>query len=291
MEQRVFRVIEEAGYYVETNPAFPDPSTGKSREFDFGAITASKLFREDFDFLFTNLIGECVNNTQPLVFFLAETPIDFTFHADIKCAGIPLYLPDPMYKDSEMSFQDFFHLDKFHHYCHGTYSTQYCSFRQKSGKSHEWMAWHDDEHHGVFNSLVEATKYNVDEYFTDWSPPKKDEEEAVNLNLFYPVLILHEDLYVCRQTEGRISLRKQNHIQFRKSVISGYERDTFQIDVIVESFVPKYLDLLERENEALVRRLRRKKKDVLEAIDYIVVKARRSMRQKKTKSYKEILEF
>ncbi|MCD6398520.1 MAG: hypothetical protein J7L08_01230 [Candidatus Aenigmarchaeota archaeon] len=290
MEQRIFPIMEEEGYYVETNPVYPDPFTDKAREYDFSAITAKKLFREDFDFLYTHLIGECVNNSQPIVFFTSETPIDFLFHEDIKCAGIPLYFPENSEDNSEVSFQDYFHLEKFHHYCHGIYSTQYCSFKLKSKKP-EWMAWHDEEHHSVFNSLIEATRYTVKEFFSEWVPPEEDEEEPVNLNLFYPVLIIRDDLYECKQTKRQFSLRKKNHLQFRKSAISSKGRETYQVDVIVESYLPKFLSILDEEALSLKRRLARKKKLVREAVDRIVEKANKEKSQNKSKTYKDVLEF
>jgi len=83
MEQRVFLVLEQHGYYVETNPVYADSVTGKSREYDFSAVSAKKLFRGDQDFVFAHLIGECMNNSQPLVFFRAESPIEFLFCEEI----------------------------------------------------------------------------------------------------------------------------------------------------------------------------------------------------------------
>jgi hypothetical protein len=38
VEQRVEQIIMKEGYYVETNPAFPDPDTGKSCEFDIKVL-------------------------------------------------------------------------------------------------------------------------------------------------------------------------------------------------------------------------------------------------------------
>jgi hypothetical protein len=215
MEQRIFPVIEKEGFYVETNPVYPDSITGKSREYDFSAISAEKLYREEFDFLLTHIIGECINNPQPIVFFTAESPIDFLNCDEIKCSGIPLYFPEENTSDEFISLQDFFHFDKFHHYCKGSFSTQYCSFRKKSGKSDEWLAWHDDEHHGLFNSLVEATKYEVDEEFSSWVLPTEEEEEPVNIHLFYPLLILRDDLHECQQQRGKPILAKKQHIPQR----------------------------------------------------------------------------
>lgn len=290
MEQRLFPVIENAGFYVETNPVYLDPLSGKSREYDFSAITGVKLYREDFDFLFTFLIGECLNNPQPIVFFTSKSPIDFLFHENIKCAGIPAHFPDDLGGEDEISLQDFFHLDKFHHYCHGTYSTQYCSFKQKSGKD-EWLAWHDDEHQGLFNTLIEATKYEVRGIFSDWMPPSKDEEEPVNITLFYPVLVIHRDLFECTQRSGKPFLKKRNHIQFRKAVISGKHQETYQVDVIVESYLKQYLDIILKEQEQLKARFQRKKKIVRIAVDRIVSKAKAANRRNRMKDFRAILEL
>jgi hypothetical protein len=290
MEQRIFPVLEEKGYYVEPNPAYPDPTTGKSREYDFSATTADKLFKEEHDFLFTQIIGECINNSQPVVFFKSESPIQFLFHQEIKYAGMPLYYIDE--KDgSERSLNDCFRLSEFHHYCEGPFSTQYCSFRKKGGKDAEWMAWHEEEHHSIFNSLVEATKFGVSEWFSRWVPPAEGEEEPVNLNLFYPLLVLRGDLYESSQKGRRVSLHSREHIQFRKSVIADNQPDTYQVDVVVERFLPKYLAILEKEAQILARRFRRKKRQVRASIDHIVAKTSADAVAVETKSFRKVLEL
>ncbi len=273
MEQRIFPVLKNKRYYVEPNPVYPDPTTGKSREYDFSAIVASKLFKEEDNFFFTNIIGECINNSQPIVFFRTESPIEFLFHEEIKFAGIPMYLLDEHEENREISFSEYFNLEKFHHYCQGSFSTQYCSFHKKSGKDSEWMAWHDEEHHGLFNTLVEAARFEVNEFFSRWRPPNESEKESVNLNVYYPLLVLRGDLYECAQKGRNFSIRSKKHIQFRKPVITDGQPDTYQVDVIVEGFLSKYLAILEREEELLRRRLRRKKQQVRKAIDHIVAKA------------------
>jgi len=290
LEQRVFPIIEKAGFYVETNPAFPDPVTGKSREYDFSALSAIKVYREDWDFLWIHLVGECVSNSQPIVFFASEEITQFLFHEELKLSGIPLKFPWREQQDKEISFNDFFHLDKFHHYCRGRYSTQYCSFQHKSGKS-EWLACHDDEHHNLFNSLVAATEYEMDDFFSSWELPEKDEEEPLNLNLFYPVLVIKSDLYECKQKKSKPVFTSRNHIQFRKSVVSRQKQKTFHIDVITESYLKKYLDMLDKEHEELTTRLKRKKKEVRSTIDGIVSQARAARRKGKRKDFRDILEF
>lgn len=290
LEQRVFPVIEDAGFYVDTNPVFPDPVTGKSREYDFSALTASKIYREDWHFLWVHLIGECLNNAQPLVLFSSEKITDFLFHDDLKCSGIPLKFQWKENEEHAVSFQEFFHLDKFHHYCRGPYSTQYCSFRQKSGKT-EWLAWHDEEHYSLFDTLVAATEYEMDDFFSSWELPRKDEVEPLNLNLFYLVLIIKRDLYECTQKRGKPVFTARKHIQFRKSVISGHQQKTFHIDVITEAYLKQYLVLLENEHDKIKTRLSRKKKDVLRAIDRIVYQAKEAKTKRSLKNFREVLEF
>lgn len=291
LEQRVLPIIEEYGYYSEANAVYPDPVTGKSREYDFSALSAIKVYREDWDFLWIHLIGECLNNSQPLVFFSSKMVTDFCFHEDLKCSGIPLKFPWREEKGSEMSFQDFFHLDKFHHYCQGPFSTQYCSFRQKRAAKTEWMAFHDDDHHNLFNSLVAATGYEISEDFSSWNLPKKDKQEPLDLHLFYPLLILKGKLYECKQSRGKPVFTSRKHIQFRKSIVSSEEQKTFQIDVITESNLKQYLSILEEEHEKLKIRLRRKKKDVRDSIERIISQARNAKSKRKLKDFREILEF
>jgi len=290
LEQRVFPIIEKMGFYVDTNPAFLDPVTEKSREYDFSALTATKVYREDWNFLWIHLVGECVNNSQPIVFFSCKKATDFLFYEDLKCSGIPLKFPSRERKDREISFGDFFHLGRFHHYCRGRYSTQYCSFHRKSGKS-EWLAWHDDEHHSLFDTLVAATEYEMREFFSSWELPGKDEEEPFNLNLFYPLLILKSDLYECRERRGQPAFTRREHVQFRKSVVLGGKAETFHIDVVTEAYLKNYFKLLEEEHEELTKRLRRRKREVRSAIDRIVSQARAARRKGRRKDFRDILEF
>lgn len=292
MEQRVFPIIEQMGYYVETNPVYPDIITGKSREYDFSATTGIQVYKHTDDFLFIHLIGECINNILPIVFFSIESPINFLFHQEIKYAGIPLYLHDSKNQGEFISLNDFFEFEKFHHYCRGTYSTQYCSFKKKkTGKDEKWMAFHDEEHHGIFNSLIGATRYSVDEWFSGWGPTEDNNEEPINLNLFYPLLILGGELFECTQTKGRLFIKKRNHIQFRKSFISDGNNETFQIDIVIENYLKKYLDIVGEEITIIKNRFRRRRKNLYSAIRYIVTQAKEQKAADKIKSFREVLEF
>ncbi|MGK3945676.1 hypothetical protein ABK046_45945, partial [Streptomyces caeruleatus] len=76
-------------FVVMPSPAFVDPVTGKSREYDMEAIEAFELQEEDH-WLFLRLIVECENNKQPVVFFTKEAQMPFLHHHEVKMAGVPL---------------------------------------------------------------------------------------------------------------------------------------------------------------------------------------------------------
>jgi len=78
LEQRVEPIIRQAFGYVETNPVFRDPDTGKSREIDIRALGGVGVYRKEGSFIFPMLLCECENNSQPIVFFTSESPISFT---------------------------------------------------------------------------------------------------------------------------------------------------------------------------------------------------------------------
>ena len=82
LESRLEQVLVSRGYYVDANDAYPDPTTGKSRELDLMAMTARKLSR-DYDFVFTVLLIECFNNPQPLVLLTKKPQVGFLFHKDV----------------------------------------------------------------------------------------------------------------------------------------------------------------------------------------------------------------
>jgi hypothetical protein len=291
MEQRVLPILENAEYYVDPNPVYPDPNTGKPREYDFSSIAAFKTFKEELDYLFVQLEGECVNNVQPVVFFVRDPTIEFLFAEDIKCSGIPLHFPYKKNPEDEMSLIDFFELERFHHYCKGVYSTQYCTFVQKSGKNKEWMACHPDELHSAFASLISATSHAVSRHYRNWSPPEETKSEPMNLTFFYPVMIFSGDLYACSQKSGKLHFSKCDHIQFRKPVPYVEHDETYQIDVIRESYLPSFLEIVGREHQTLVRKIRSKKREVRAAVASIVRKAKALKKEDTDPDYSEVLGF
>lgn len=71
-----------------------------------------------------------------------------------------------------------------------------------------------------------------------------------------------------------MSLRRVDHIQFRRSVASGDQPRHYQIDVIQEKFLPTYLGIVEAEFGEMARLLDKSHDVVRAAIDAIADKAK-----------------
>ena len=273
MEQRIFPILERAKYVVDTNPVYLDSDTGKPREYDFSAGKAYELFENAGGSLLIHIAGECKNNVQPVVFFEHDPCLKSLFTRNLKCAGIPLYIPGNRGPESDVSLQMQFNFDLFHHYGRGTQSTQYCTFTKK-GNERDWMASHPDEWHSSLTSLLVATRQSVSKNLSDWRPPIGDAEAKVRIHLFYPLLILRDDIYVCSQSDSDVRLKKCDHIQYRRTVPYGGVEDVYHIDVIKESYLSGYLELLDSEHCELARRMSEHKSTVVDAARRIVRRAK-----------------
>ena len=285
IEQRVEPIITNYGYYVETNDIYIDHDTGKNREVDLTATMGLKISEDHF--LWPHLVIECENNKQPIVFFRSESPIKFLFHEDIKLAGIPL----PIYtiEDEPIMLTDFLNFEKFHHYCSGNFSTQYCSFQLSEKRNlKKWIALHPESQHDTFQGLIKCVEYNINEFFSNYQLLEKGEEEYADIQIFYPILVLQGDLFEAFLNDGKLNLIPRDHIQFRKQIANQKDQVTYQIDVITEKFLPEYLKIIEKENRSILRRLRRDIKEIEHSIKILVD----SLRKSKDKSeYRNILDF
>jgi hypothetical protein len=287
LEQRVEAILTKKGYYTQTNPVFPDPDTGKSREFDIDAISLEQIYKKGFNFVFPILLCECVNNPQPIAFFTREPLVPFLHHEQVKASGIPVKF---WQKDEYVSLSEFTGMEKFHHYCKGVVATQYCTFQLKKDKS-SWMAFHNEEQHDLFNSLIKALDYKIAEYFDSWYLPNKVDEEGINIQIYYPLVILQGSLYSAILSNNQLILKKSRHLQFRKELFLARTNkvEMYQIDVITEKYLPSYLKIIDAEMQMVKKVFQRQRHDVLLSIEKIVQEAKKL--GKKQKSYRECLEF
>jgi len=277
LESRVADVLREDYFFVEGNPVYPDPDTGKSREFDVSAMFAEPAGPVELDHLFGVLLIECVNNPQPLALLTVEPDLPHLHHYDIKMSGLPVKVIDK--EDEEASWlllADFLNLDKYHHYCNGRVATQYCSFQKKSGQK-DWMAFHDETHFDALKKLCDVVEHEIEDHFCNWVF-EEGTEERVNVQMYYPLLVLQGDLLDVQVRPRSMHIRKAQHLQYRRSLIRNGEQTTYQIDVITERFLKKYVEICRGEVEKAAKYMRRKGRveRIRESIDEIVKKAQKS---------------
>lgn len=293
LEQRIESILIQQGYYVQTNPVFPDPETGKTREIDVSALSATRVYsklRKTLDFIFPVILCECENNAQPLVFFTKESPISFMYHENVKVSGLPVKFWQEE-EDLWEGFSEFTGMEKFHHYCKGPIATQWCTFHLPKRQGASWIAWHTEEQHDSFNSLVKALDYKIAQHYDNWYLPESSDKEAVNVQIYYPILILQSKLYSATLKDGRLILRKSRHIQFMKKLFlpRSADAETYQIDIITEDYLPTYIKIVDSEINSVKRVFQRRRAEVLLSIGKIVGEAKKLGR--KPKSYREYFEF
>lgn len=272
LESRVETVLREGFGYAETNPTYPDPETGKSREFDVYAMTAHRAGPNDCDFLFGALLVECINNPQPLVILTKEPLVGFLHHEEVKMSGLPVKVPDEKRHNDWQRLSTFLGMNDYHHYCKGRVGTQFCSFvKKKSGRVEEWMSTHEGSHYDSLQKLCDVTDHYVDKPFKSWTYGAR---ENLNVEMYYPVIIIQGDLLDARETKRSVTLRAADHLQFRRSVATKGSNVDYQIDVIRERFLPKYLELIDAEIDETARLLRRRYEIVRSGIDRIAAEAK-----------------
>lgn len=282
LENRLDMVLRGHDYYVEANTAYPDPETGKPRELDLFSYALHQAGPDEFDFLWAKLLIECVNNPQPLAFLTKEAQAPGIQHYEVKLAGLPVQIPVEGEPDTWQSLQDYLGMDKYHHYSTGRLSTQFCSFTRKRDK---WVAEHERPHFDSFVKLCAALEHFIDEGFKSLRPRGR---ENVELEIYYPVVVVQGDLIEVRSTSRSVRLLKADHVQYRRASIARKQPENYQIDVVTERFFPRYLDVVDRELAKTVRLLRRRHKVVRTAIDRIV---RRAHRLRSPEKIREALEF
>ncbi len=276
LEGRLEAILRRRGYYIELNCPYKDRDTGKSRELDLYAIRATRCGPNKSDYAFSVLLVECVHAPQPTVFFTRQAQAPFLNSSDIRVAGLPVKIIDR--SDSWISIQDFLKMDKYHHYCRPKIASQYCSFKEKKEKEKGWVALHLEEHFDTISSLCKQTYYFQEKHFRSWHLGKN---EPINLEFYYPILVIDGPIFEARQTRDEVKLEKTEHVNFRRSVHFEDEQ-SFHIDVVTENYFTKNLTTIEKEMEMTTKLLKRKKKEV------VVAKERIMKNVSKLKSSKKI---
>lgn len=267
LETRVESLLRGRGWVVEMNSAYPDPTTGKSRELDVYAVSGSKiaaLNARPSSYVFQRLLIECEHPPQPIVFVTTESLLDERKLEYLKEVSDPPFVwgKDGYLYDLAHSLR----LDTFHHYASGRVATQYCSFTQKKDKS-GWMALHEDDQHMSFEALGQALEFHLEELREQqrWILSRKDENRGIHVELVYPVLIVDGGLRELDQSRSKLRLKAIDRICYRRQVMVEGEVRVYMITVVTEKGLPDLVILFEKECDRIASAIGRKRALFMEA--------------------------
>jgi hypothetical protein len=264
LEYRIEQVLRRHYWAVQSNQAYPDPVTGKARELDLAAIGAEAITQDWRNILWPRLLIECANNPQPMAFFskTAEAPTAHMY--ELKFSGLPMRI---LAKGRWSKLAEFLGMESYHHHCKGRVSTQYCSFTPKKGTQPvQWLAQHEDSHFDSFNKLCFALNHDIDDHY---SHTKLRGRETINVQMYYPVLVLAGQIVDISPTRKELKLRSTKHIHYIQSYITAGREQQYHIDVVTEKYFPFLLRQIRNEIEHTARLVRQRKKVVQTSVDEI----------------------
>jgi hypothetical protein len=297
LERRATALLRKEGYKTVPNRGFMDQETTKSREYDVYAYKGIDVLETGFHGLYPTLVCECKNNPQPILFFVQEEPFEPLID-EVRVSGIPSKI---WQRNTYVSVQEFANVLGFHHYCKPKVpvATQYCTFDVKKGTS-SWMASHSDELHETFRTLIKGLEQEIDSDYrnmAEWMVPQEMDKEFVDLSFYYPVIIFQDDIYALSVGKKDISEKSElpltpcPHIQYNPEFFSFYDNEviSYHLDVISESYLPSYLDLIDREMQVVKQVIQQHKPAVINSITRIVAECMGL--KEKPATYRKHLEY
>jgi len=252
-------------YWVEPNYSFEDHDTGEARELDFHATVAGSVSMERSEFSFVVLLGSCKANKNPYVFFTKELPFSGFLSSDVPIAGGPLEIYGE--NDESEAIEWYLQLHKFLHIAKmRVVSSQFCELVWKNTK---WEVQSEPIFKNTFIPLIKAMSREIDEYNEDYVPDKK--ELSTDYQIYYPLLVLRGPMFEYHMPpSGSAQLRDTKHILFIRHYSSRTVKCHYAIDVIHESYLEQYLDLIEMELKKFVNLVRRQRKPIVRSIHKLV---------------------
>jgi hypothetical protein len=259
LEQRICPILEKFKYNVITNTPYEDIDSGESRELDADATRSIKLSESEdiLDSFEVEILIACKNNHFPIVCFTRKATFLGQFDIAVACCSVPWFFEGvPM--EYELA-------DVVSHYRECEYiATQFCTVKHGAGGKNE--ANHG-ELYGTLYGLCKATRskekeYN--EYIKVNADHQSSKEAALFIKIIYPVILFSGDLYECKTKGSRYKIKENDHMVLIHSISSRNMKANYCIDMIKESYLPKYLSNVANETEKMRKLFLRNIKELKE---------------------------
>ena len=223
MEQQVATQLEALDLHVWTNWAFEDVDEGKSREIDVRAIRRVAHNEEKKLSAFIELLCECKNNSNPLVFI-----------------GRPKGTVDSLYTPEELVLpttnkRAFFDLgfEQVHYgFASETKAVQFCRIDRKGKK---WHANHGGLYDSTFYPIAKALAVRKRGISSDYR-----RSEWRYFWFFVPVVITSGDIFYVDSTSSEPVPEERNYVTFRRDIQSEKLKGTFSVDFVRQSQLERF---------------------------------------------------
>ena len=223
MEQQVATQLEALDLHVWTNWAFEDIDEGKSREMDVRAIRRVAHNEEKQISAFVEIICECKNNSNPLIFI-----------------GRPKSIVDGRYAPEELVLPStdnnaFFHLnfDEVHHsFVSRMKAVQFCRIERR-GKN--WRA----NHGGLYDSLI----YPIAKAVTARKQEILEHNRPGGWRYFWllvPIVVTSGDIFLVDSTASEPVPEAKHYVNFKREIQSENLKGTFAVDFIHQSELERF---------------------------------------------------
>lgn len=243
--------MQSKGWNVLNQEGYLDIETGKWRTIDIVATKAKDLPDSSiYKRLHMSLIIECkkISDDKPWVFFVREKKHNKIFDP-LAAIGLVKYVSKPQLHPSCLPNI----VDGLHYYSPNFNKVAVIPYEPflKEGKSNLYEAQHQ-----VIKSLL----YEKDELERFLSMEETIEETIPKVNkinlisIAYPVIIVDGKLYELELENEKLKLAPSNYTQYLTSYGFPYSEE-FLVDVIKIDFLNEYLDMIEREIEALTKKI------------------------------------
>ena len=234
MEQQVATQLEALDLHVWTNWAFEDIDEGKSREIDVRAIRRVAYNEEKKLAGFIEIIGECKNNSNPLVFIgRPRSDVDRLY------APEELVFPITQYKRTRprMTRDEgaFFHLgfDRVHYdFAAEMKAVQFCRIERKSKN---WHANHGGLYDSIFYPIAKALTARKREIGKDHR-----RSEWRYFWFFVPVVVTSGNIFFVDSTAAEPVPEETNYVTFKRDIQSEKLKGTFAVAFIRQNQLEQF---------------------------------------------------
>ena len=231
MEQQVASQLEALGLHVLTNWAFEDVDEGKSREIDVRAIKRMAYNEEKKIAAYLEVIAECKNYSNPLVFIgRSKSDIDDLYAPEEMVFPVEKYKEIRETTDRKFQYRDkdaFFHLgfEQVHHgFTSNMKAVQFCRINRR-GKN--WQADHGGLYDSIFYPMAKALLARKRKI-----PKSARPNEWSYFWLFVPIVVTSGDIFFIDSTVGEPVPEERDYISFKREIQSENVKGTFAIDFI-----------------------------------------------------------